>query len=74
MTRGWRIIPLILLIWLVVGLAWRLVNFWLPIPVGTACYVSLRAGAHASRKARRAAVEDLVGAAEAGRTDRRTAS
>jgi len=26
MTRGWRIIPLILLIWLVVGLAWRLVK------------------------------------------------
>jgi len=26
MTRGWRIIPLILLIWLVFGLAWRLVK------------------------------------------------
>src|SRR5947209_6044742 len=54
--------------------AWRLVNFWLPIPVGTACYVSLRAGAHASRRARREAVEGLVGAAEAGSRRGRSAS
>jgi hypothetical protein len=23
-------------------LGWRLVNFWLPIPVGAGCYISLR--------------------------------
>jgi len=54
--------------------AWRLVNFWVPIPLGTACYVSLRAGAHASRRARREAVTGLVDAAEVGsRSARRSA-
>ncbi len=36
-------------------LGWRLVNFWLPIPVGAVCYLTLRVprgqGFHASRRA-----------------------
>jgi hypothetical protein len=40
----------------VVGvLAWRLVNFWLPIPVGGISYFSLRVGPYARRRARAAA-------------------
>src|SRR4051794_19694475 len=65
-TRGTAILGVV---------AWRLVNFWLPIPVGTASYVSLRAGAHASRKTRGEAVKGLVDAAEVGsRAARRKAS
>jgi uncharacterized protein (TIRG00374 family) len=40
----------------VVGvLAWRLVNFWLPIPMGGLSYFSLRVGPLAKRRARTAA-------------------
>jgi uncharacterized protein (TIRG00374 family) len=39
--------------------AWRLVNFWLPIPVGALAYLSLRVGGH-----RRRAVEELGTLAE----------
>jgi uncharacterized protein (TIRG00374 family) len=30
-------------------IGWRLINFWLPIPVGAGCYVSLRAALGAER-------------------------
>src|SRR5207248_2954912 len=46
--------------------AWRLVTFWLPTPIGTGCYVPLRAGAHASRRARREAMSGWVDVAEVG--------
>ena len=44
-------------------LGWRLVNFWLPIPVGAGCYISLRAQLGAERVGRREAL--AVMAAEA---------
>lgn len=34
-------------------LGWRLVNFWLPIPIGAGCYISLRVERGASFKERR---------------------
>jgi hypothetical protein len=36
-------------------IGWRLVNFWLPIPVGAAAFVSLRVTRGPSLKAMRAA-------------------
>jgi uncharacterized protein (TIRG00374 family) len=41
-------------------LAWRLVNFWLPIPAGAAAYVSLKVPRGAGLKARRAAVSTMM--------------
>lgn len=42
-------------------LAWRLVNFWLPIPLGGLAYVSLKVGPAATKEQRR---EELARAAE----------
>lgn len=41
-------------------LGWRLYNFWLPIPVGAACYVSLRVQRGASFKERRAVLKGIT--------------
>jgi uncharacterized protein (TIRG00374 family) len=41
-------------------LGWRLVNFWLPIPVGAAAYVSLKVPRGAGLKAMRAAVSTMA--------------
>ena len=41
-------------------LSWRLVNFWLPIPVGAIAYVSLKVPRGAGLKAMRAAVSTMV--------------
>jgi hypothetical protein len=41
-------------------LGWRLVNFWLPIPVGAIAYVSLKVPRGAGLKAMRAAVSSLL--------------
>jgi uncharacterized protein (TIRG00374 family) len=41
-------------------LAWRLVNFWLPIPVGAAAYVSLRVPRGSGMRARRSALRDMA--------------
>jgi hypothetical protein len=41
-------------------LGWRLVNFWLPIPVGAIAYVSLKVPRGAGLKAMRAAVAALL--------------
>ena len=40
-------------------LGWRLVNFWLPIPVGAAAYISIRAPRGSSLKARRQALAEM---------------
>jgi uncharacterized membrane protein YbhN (UPF0104 family) len=41
-------------------LGWRLVNFWLPIPVGAIAYISLKVPRGAGVKAMRAAVSGLL--------------
>jgi uncharacterized protein (TIRG00374 family) len=41
-------------------LAWRLINFWLPIPVGAAAYVSLRVPRGAGIDAHRRALRDMT--------------
>jgi hypothetical protein len=41
-------------------LAWRLVNFWLPIPTGAIAYVSLKVPRGARLKAARAAVTSMM--------------
>jgi hypothetical protein len=41
-------------------LAWRLVNFWLPIPAGALAYVSLKVPRGAGLKAMRAAVTSMM--------------
>src|SRR6201999_395695 len=41
-------------------LGWRLVNFWLPIPVGAIAYVSLKVPRGAGLKAMRTAVSALL--------------
>jgi uncharacterized protein (TIRG00374 family) len=41
-------------------LAWRLVNFWLPIPAGAIAYVSLKVPRGAGLKAMRAAVASMM--------------
>lgn len=41
-------------------LGWRLYNFWLPIPAGAGCWVSLRVGRGASWTERRAALGSLT--------------
>ena len=41
-------------------LGWRLVNFWLPIPLGAAAYVSLKVPRGAGLKAMRAAISTMV--------------
>jgi hypothetical protein len=41
-------------------LAWRLVNFWLPIPAGAGAYVSLKVPRGAGLKAMRAAVSTMM--------------
>ncbi len=46
-------------------LGWRLVNFWLPIPIGGVAYISLRVPRGAGLRAQRQALVDM--AAEAKR-------
>lgn len=46
-------------------LAWRLYNFWLPIPVGAGCYVSLRAQRGASVREQRRMLQTLTKEARA---------
>jgi hypothetical protein len=41
-------------------LAWRLVNFWLPIPAGAIAYASLKVPRGAGLKAMRAAVTGMM--------------
>jgi uncharacterized protein (TIRG00374 family) len=47
-------------------LGWRLVNFWLPIPVGGVAYISLRVPRGSGLRAQRQALADM--AADAKRT------
>src|SRR6185312_13137235 len=46
-------------------LGWRLVNFWLPIPIGAAAYTSLRLSRGAGIRARRRALSHMVEEAKA---------
>jgi hypothetical protein len=39
---------------------WRFVNFWLPIPVGAGCYISLRVRHGEGMRARRRALSEMV--------------
>ena len=48
-------------------IGWRLINFWLPIPIGAGCYISLRAQLGAERIGRRKALAAM--AAEARSTE-----
>jgi uncharacterized protein (TIRG00374 family) len=41
-------------------LAWRLVNFWLPIPLGAASYLSLRVPRSSGLRARRTALSEMT--------------
>jgi len=41
-------------------IGWRLINFWLPIPVGAGCYVSLRAQLGIERVSHRKALAAMV--------------
>ncbi|HUZ21036.1 MAG TPA: lysylphosphatidylglycerol synthase transmembrane domain-containing protein [Acidimicrobiales bacterium] len=41
-------------------IGWRLVNFWLPIPVGAAAYISLKVPRGAGLRARRRALHDMA--------------
>jgi uncharacterized protein (TIRG00374 family) len=50
-------------------LAWRLVNFWLPIPTGAAAYVSLKVPRGAGLKAARRAVAEMM-SRRGGREDK----
>lgn len=54
LTRGVAILGVI---------AWRLVNFWLPIPVGGLAYLSLKVGRAAPRERKARELTDLVGQA-----------
>jgi uncharacterized protein (TIRG00374 family) len=40
-------------------LGWRLVNFWLPIPIGAGCYISLRVQRGASFNERKRALSNM---------------
>jgi uncharacterized protein (TIRG00374 family) len=51
-------------------LAWRLVNFWLPIPAGAAAYVSLKVPRGAGLKAARRAVAEMM-SRSGGREDKK---
>jgi uncharacterized protein (TIRG00374 family) len=53
-------------------LGWRLVNFWLPIPIGAGAYISIRVPRGSGLKAQRQALSDL--AAEAKRPERELGS
>ena len=58
-------------------IGWRLLNFWLPIPVGAGCYISLRAQLGAERVGRREALASMAAEARvagAGTSTRRTAT
>jgi hypothetical protein len=50
-------------------LAWRLVNFWLPIPAGAAAYVSLKVPRGGGLKAARRAVAEMM-SRRGGREDK----
>lgn len=52
-------------------ITYRLVNFWLPIPVGALAYLSLRVEPGASRRRRAEELEELAEAAEREAEDRR---
>jgi hypothetical protein len=52
-------------------ITYRLVNFWLPIPVGALAYLSLRVEPGASRRRRAQELEDLAEAAGREAEDRR---
>jgi uncharacterized protein (TIRG00374 family) len=52
-------------------ITYRLVNFWLPIPVGALSYLSLRVEPGASRRRRAEELEELAEAAERDAEDRR---
>jgi len=41
-------------------LAWRLVNFWIPIPIGAGAYISLRVPRGSGIRARRSALRDMA--------------
>jgi uncharacterized protein (TIRG00374 family) len=44
-------------------IGWRFFNFWLPIPVGAVCYMTLRVGRGASLRERRTALSTMTVAA-----------
>lgn len=50
-------------------IGWRLVNFWLPIPLGAASYISLRVPRGAGMRARRAALHEMAAEAKPGEGD-----
>ena len=45
-------------------LGWRLVNFWLPIPIGAGAYISLRVPRGSGLRAQRQALTDLAAEAK----------
>ena len=51
-------------------IGWRLVNYWLPIPLGTAAYVSLRVPRGAGIRARRQALHEMAVEAKAAEVER----
>jgi uncharacterized protein (TIRG00374 family) len=53
-------------------LGWRLFSFWLPIPAGAGCWVSLRVGRGASWPERRAALGSLTAEARGASASRET--
>src|SRR5487761_1238866 len=55
-------------------LSWRLVNFWLPIPVGAAAYISLRVPRGGGLKGARRAIAELMSRGEARNGARRAAA
>jgi hypothetical protein len=50
-------------------IGWRLINFWLPIPVGAGCYISLRSRLGAARVSRRQALSALAAQARSSEGD-----
>lgn len=52
-------------------IGWRLVNFWLPIPIGAACYISLRSSRGAGIVQRSLAVRNMTLEAREGAPDAR---
>ena len=48
-------------------LAWRLVNFWLPIPAGAVAYISLKVPRGADLRAMRRAVSEMAARGSAAR-------
>ncbi len=49
-------------------IGWRLVNFWLPVPIGAVAYLSLTVPRRAGLRARRRALTDMTAVARSGQS------